>query len=103
MSLFLLSDLDGLGDPEPLLDAVRLLRRHHHALTLVVPDARTFVAPPAAGLRRDLYTVLGRQEARRLAEARSLLGPLGVTVLAARRSDPPGLLLATPHARRRAA
>ena len=94
MSILVLTDLDALGDPEPLRSAIKLLRLHGHALALIVPDATSFAPTPATELARDVFQVYARGERRRLEEARALLTPLGVSVVAARADDKPGLVMA---------
>lgn len=101
-SIVCVTDLDGIGDPDALVAAVKLLRSRGHAVSFVVPDARTFAPPPRTELERDLFLVYGRTEERRIREANLLLGRLGVPVLVARRDDPPALIIARAAARRAA-
>lgn len=93
MSISVVSDLDGLGDPEPVFQAVKLLRMHKHQVSFVVPDGTSFAKPPATPLDKDLFEVYGRGERRRASEMRSMLVPLGVSLTVARAGDPPALLL----------
>jgi uncharacterized protein (DUF58 family) len=93
ISVVVLTDLDGVGDPEALLAACKLLRLHGHSVSLVVPDATTFVSVPADPLERDVYSVYARAERRRFEEARSSFGPIGVPVLRASADDNPALVL----------
>lgn len=94
MSIVLITDLDGLGPPDPLLAAVKLLRVRGHAVSFVVPDGTTFAPAPTTPLERDVFLVYARAEQRRMDEARALLAPLGVPLLRATAQDRPGLVLA---------
>jgi uncharacterized protein (DUF58 family) len=81
-TLVLLSDFDGVFDPEPLLKTLELVRAQRHLLSVVFPDARSLTPPPAEpGLERELHQVYALQESRRLSEVRALLGRLGVPVV----------------------
>ena len=102
-SIVVVTDFDGVGDPEALLAAVKLVRAHGHHLSFVVPDAASFAPEPKSGLERDLFHVYGRGEVRRVREARALLGRLGVPVIVATRRDAPGLVVARAHRVRRVA
>ena len=105
MSVVLLSDLDAVGSLEPLVKASKLLRMHGHALSLIVPDASTFVDVPESPLERDVFSVYRRSEARRWREAKAALAPLGCAVVRATGEDRPGILIvqAQRATRRRAA
>lgn len=103
MSILVVTDLDGLGDPTPMEDAIRLVRRHGHAVSVVVPDGSTFVHLPVGRLQKDLFRVYVRNERRRFEEARRRLAPLGVHVLRATAQDKPGLLVARAQLRSRRA
>ena len=105
MSVVLLSDLDAVGSLEPLVRASKLLRMHGHALSLIVPDASTFVDVPESPLERDVFSVYRRSEARRWREAKAALAPLGCAVVRATGEDRPGILIvqAQRATRRRAA
>lgn len=94
MSIIVITDLDGVGAPEPLVAAVKLLRLHGHAVSFVVPDGTTFVREPEGGVDRDVFMVYARAERRRIDEARAKLAPLGVPLLRATGADRPGLVLA---------
>jgi uncharacterized protein (DUF58 family) len=90
MSIALVTDLDGIGDPEPLLQAIKLLRGRGHAIVMLVPDAASFhPRPKTAALQGQLWDIYVRGESRRLADMTSLLVPLGVRVAIARASDSP--------------
>ncbi|MBK8173560.1 MAG: DUF58 domain-containing protein [Sandaracinaceae bacterium] len=65
-SILLITDLDSLGAPEPLVAAVKLMRIHGHSITLFVLDARHFVDAPSNVVEADLYRVYGHGEDRRL-------------------------------------
>ncbi|GAB4197529.1 MAG: hypothetical protein OHK0013_05770 [Sandaracinaceae bacterium] len=88
-SIALLTDLDGLGDPQPLVAALKLLRGRKHKVVLVVPDATTFHPRPDDPLGGQLWDVYARGEARRVADVSALLGPLGVRVVVVRSTDSP--------------
>jgi uncharacterized protein (DUF58 family) len=94
MSIALLTDLDGLGDPRPLVAALKLLRGRGHSIVLLVPDATSFYPRPSDALGAQLWDVYARGEVRRAADVRTLLAPLGVRVVVARASDSPVSVLA---------
>ena len=94
MSLAVVTDLDGIGDPTSLVAAVKLLRIHGHRVTFVVPDATTFAPRPSTPAERLVFDVYARGERRRAADMRTVLGPLGVRVLVIDASDAPALALA---------
>lgn len=75
-----ITDLDELGDPQPMLAAIKLLRGRGFAMTFVVPDGPSFVERPSDRLGNRLYDVLSRGERRRRVELERTLGPLGVRV-----------------------
>jgi hypothetical protein len=94
MSVVVITDLDGIGAPDELCAAAKLLRLHGHAVSFVVPDGTTFAREPRSEIERDVFTVYARAEHRRVEEARAMLLPLGVPVLRATGADRPGLVLA---------
>jgi uncharacterized protein (DUF58 family) len=100
MSIVVITDLDGLGDPAPVIAAVKLLRLHGHELTFVVPDGPSFVAAPRAPLEKDLFEVYARGERRRAEEMRALLAPIGVSLAVATASEAPSMLLWKARGRR---
>lgn len=88
MSITLVTDLDGIGDPQPLLDALRHLRARGHAVVVVVPDATSFTARPVdEPLAATLWDVYAQGERRRAEDITKLLAPLGVRVVVARATD----------------
>lgn len=103
VTITVVTDLDGVGEPESLIAAVRLVRSRAHALSFVVFDARTFAPDATSALERDLSVVYGRGEQRRVRDARSMLGRLGVPVIVATAKDAPALVLARAGGARRVA
>jgi uncharacterized protein (DUF58 family) len=104
MSVVVITDFDGVGDPEELRAAVKLLRMHGHAVSFVVPDATTFADVPTEPLETDVYRVYAHTEARHYREAHAAFAPLGVPVLSATAADTPGLVIVrAQRATRRAA
>jgi len=105
MSIALVTDLDGMGDPAPLVAALKLLRGRGHAIVLLALDATTFFPRPEDALGAALWDVYARGEERRIADTTTLLAPLGVRVIPARSGDAPvwALARAIEGARRRAA
>ena len=97
-TLVVMTDFDGIGDPEPLVAAVKLLRAHGHALVFVAPDARHFADAPARAVERDLALTYGRGEERRLREARALFGKLGAPVFIPKKDEPAALVIARARA-----
>jgi hypothetical protein len=93
MSISVITDLDGLGDPEPVLHAVKLLRMHKHEVSFVVPDGPSFANPAVTPLAKELFEVYGRGERRRAAEMRSMLVLLGAGLQIARKDEPAAMLL----------
>ncbi|HKU40361.1 MAG TPA: hypothetical protein VJR89_19505, partial [Polyangiales bacterium] len=77
-SLLVVTDFDGLFQPELLVATLRMLRAQQHAITFVFPDARALADTPPPGVVRDLQWVYGLAEERRLREAHALLGKLGI-------------------------
>ena len=65
MSIVVVTDIDGLGDPGPMLQAVKLLRLHGHDVSFVVHDGTSFAPAPGSALEKDLFAVYGRGERRR--------------------------------------
>lgn len=105
MSIGLVTDLDGLGDPAPLVSAMKLLRARGHALVVLTLEATSFLEKPTDALGSVLWDVYARGEARRVADMQTLLAPLGVRVVVVGAGDPPASSLsrAIERARRRAA
>jgi uncharacterized protein (DUF58 family) len=100
MSIVVITDLDGLGDPSGVTNAVKLLRMHKHEVSFVVPDGPSFARAPVTPLEKDLFEVYARGERRRAEEMRGLLAPFGVAVSAARADDAPAMLLWKARSRR---
>jgi uncharacterized protein (DUF58 family) len=94
VSVGVITDLDGIGDPAPLVAAIKLLRMHGHTLTLFVPDAPSFAPPPVSAVEKTVFDVYARGEKRRTADVRTLLVPLGVRVHVMRASDSAATALA---------
>lgn len=93
-SIIVVTDFDGVGDWAALVSAARLIRARGHLVSVVVPDAQAFAPDPRSPLERNLHRVYGLGEKRRLREARSQLGRLGVPVVAAGPQDRPAVALA---------
>jgi len=102
-TLVVVTDFDGLGDLEPLVAAVKLMRAHRHALLFVAPDARHFAPSPATSLERELALTYGRGEERRLREAARILGRLGAPVVVPGPGEAATMAIARAHFGRRAA
>lgn len=102
-TIVVMTDFDGIGDPEPLVAAVKLLRSHGHALVFVAPDARHFAEAPVTAVERNLSMTYGRSEERRLREAHALFGKLGAPVFVAKKDEPAALVVARARSPRRAA
>ncbi len=100
MEVIVLSDMDGLGQPDPLLSAVRLLRARGHRVRVLLLDAASFIEPPSTELTQKLYEVYARGERRRERDMRALLVPLGVDVSVVRRDRPAALALLPARPRR---
>ena len=104
MSVVVITDFDGVGDPEELRNAAKLLRMHGHAVSFVVPDATTFAEAPTDPLEADVFRVYAHTEARHYREARATFAPLGIPVVRATAADTPGLVIVrAQRATRRAA
>lgn len=105
MSIALVTDLDGLGDPQPLVSALELLRARGHAVVVLALDASSFHERPADALGGTLWDVYARGEGRRAADVGTLLARLGVRVVPVRAGEPAAASLsrAIEGARRRAA
>ena len=105
MSIALVTDLDGIGDPAPLVASLELVRAKGHAVVLLALEATSFHPRPSDALGGSLWDVYARGEARRATDMATLLAPLGVRVVPVRASDMPAATLsrAIERARRRAA
>ncbi len=93
-SIGVITDLDGIGDPTPLVSAVKLLAMRGHALTVFVPDAPSFAPEPKTGTEKLVFDVYARGERRRVVDMRTLLGSLGARVIVVRASEAPATVLA---------
>jgi len=103
VDVVVITDFDGIADPEALRRPLKLVRARGHGLAFVLPDGRTF-APDATGkVAPTLARIYAHNETRRLRDARRLLGRLGVPALIARRGDAPGLVATRARRARRAA
>ena len=94
MSIGVITDLDGIGDPTGLVQAVKLLRARGHRVAFVVPDATTFAAAPRTPAERLVFDVYARGEKRRVRDMQTVLGPLGVRLFVVKATDSPALTLA---------
>jgi uncharacterized protein (DUF58 family) len=79
-SIVIITDFDGVGDLASLEAAVKLARAHRHQLAVLVPNAIAFAGDVEQPLARRLAVVYGHGEARRIREAKTRLGKLGVLV-----------------------
>jgi uncharacterized protein (DUF58 family) len=77
-SLLVITDFDGLFQPELLVATLRMLRAQQHAMTFVFPDARALGEQAPTDVVGELQWVYGLAEERRLREAHALLGKLGI-------------------------
>jgi len=93
-SIGVITDLDGIGDPTPLVSAVKLLAMRGHQLTVFVPDAPSFAPEPKTAAERLVFDVYARGERRRVVDMRTLLGSLGARVIVVRASEAPATVLA---------
>jgi uncharacterized protein (DUF58 family) len=93
-SIGIVTDLDGIGDPTPLVSAMKLLRSRGHDLTVFVPDAPSFAPPPTGSVEKIVFDVYARGERRRVLDMRTLLGALGVRVISIRASESAATVLA---------
>lgn len=102
MSIVAVTDFDAIGSLDELEKVVKLLRKHGHGLSFVVPDATTFTDPPDVGVASDVFEVYARGERRRFREAKERFTRLGVAVLRATADDNPAIVIArAEHAMRR--
>ncbi len=102
-SILLISDFDGLVQPEAFHKTLRLLRTQFHLLRCVLPDARSFSPAADGGVRADLELVYGLGEERRIRETRVLLAKLGVPLLVSSARNPTRTVLAQLARARRVA
>lgn len=78
VSILICTDFDGIHEPTPLIASLKLVRAHGHRVAFLLPDGRSFSGLSDDPLARDLRRIYGRNEERRLREARALLGRMGV-------------------------
>ncbi len=80
-AILLVTDLDGVVDYDLIAATIRMMRRRGHTLSVAMPDAKAIDQGKAGtSLDQDLRAIYERSEARRLREAREILGRLGVPV-----------------------
>ncbi len=77
-SLLVITDFDGIFQPDLLVNTLRMLRAQQHAVTFVFPDAQALGDAPESNVVGHLQWVYGLAEERRLREAHALLGKLGI-------------------------
>lgn len=94
------TDLDAIGSPEVLVNALRMARLRGHTLTIVVIDSTSFVAPDDSPLSRQIFDIYARGERRRARDVAALVRPLGVRLRVVGKSEPTALAL---HRARRGA
>jgi uncharacterized protein (DUF58 family) len=87
--ILMITDLDGVTAPEPLVSTMKLLRAHGHQIALVLPDGPSFAPAPETALERDLHRVYLRAERRRQQEAQTTFRQLGAQVRIVQRTTPP--------------
>jgi uncharacterized protein (DUF58 family) len=80
-SVLLVSDLDGIDDGEPLLQAIKLLRTRQHDLAVVFPAAASFAPEASSALERDLQHVYGMHEQSRRKDMQTEFHRLGVPLI----------------------
>lgn len=86
-AIVVITDFDGVSDTALLEATVRMLRARQHAISFILPEAQSLLAPPTSRLLHDLHLVYGLNEARRARDMQALLYKLGVPLLvSARRS-----------------
>ncbi|HET6337187.1 MAG TPA: hypothetical protein VFG30_28375, partial [Polyangiales bacterium] len=77
-SVLVITDFDGIFQPDLLVSTLRMLRAQQHAISFVFPDARALAEGATTELVEQLQWVYGLAEERRLHEAHALLGKLGI-------------------------
>jgi uncharacterized protein (DUF58 family) len=81
-SVLVITDFDGIFQPEVLVSTLRMLRAQQHVISFVFPDARAIAAAAESQIVEQLQWVYGLAEERRLREAHALLGKLGIPLFA---------------------
>jgi hypothetical protein len=99
-SILFITDFDGVFQPEHLEKTLRLLRSEQHALRCVFPDGRGSSTTQPSALVSDLELVYGLGEERRLRDARTWLGKLGIPVIGSSEHDTPRALAASTRGSR---
>lgn len=77
-SVLVITDFDGIFQPDLLVSTLRMLRAQQHVISFVFPDARAIAAAAESEIVEQLQWVYGLAEERRLREAHALLGKLGI-------------------------
>jgi uncharacterized protein (DUF58 family) len=77
-SLLVITDFDGIFQPDLLIATLRMLRAQQHVISFVCPDARALAEPGQTEVVKQLQWVYGLAEERRIREAHALLGKLGI-------------------------
>jgi uncharacterized protein (DUF58 family) len=91
--IVLVSDLEELAEPRPVLDALRLAKRRHHGLVVVAPFAPGFLAAPEDEHGERVQQIFALRAERQRREAKRGVERLGVPVISAAPSDALQLLL----------
>jgi len=86
-AIIVITDFDGVTDPNVLEATLRMLRARQHAVSFVVPDAQSLLPRPSSRLIADLQLVYGLAEARRTADMRAFLYKLGVPLTVSSRRN----------------
>lgn len=89
VSILICTDFDGIHEPTPLIAALKLVRAHGHRVAFLLPDGRAFSPDATTPLERDLQRIYGRNEERRLRDARAMLGRMGIPASIAGVDAPP--------------
>jgi uncharacterized protein (DUF58 family) len=77
-SVMVITDFDGVFQPELLVATLRMLRAQQHVLSFIFPDARALTPVVGDALHDSLRWAYGLAEERRMREAHALLGKLGI-------------------------
>ena len=97
VSILICTDFDGIHEPAPLVAALKLVRAHGHRVSFLLPDGRSFAGMADTPLESDLRRIYGRNEERRLREARAMLGRMGIRAWIAGGDDAPAWASVRPR------
>ncbi|MCA9671090.1 MAG: DUF58 domain-containing protein [Myxococcales bacterium] len=85
--ILVVSDLEDIDDPRPVIDALSLARRHRHDIVVVAPFGPDFLPTPSDAHEERVREILGMRHRRQREQIQKAISALGIRVMQAGPKD----------------